>query len=630
MISTQAQKTAIEWLPFSPETFLRAQKEQKPVFLHIGFPSCHWCHVMERESFHDAEIIAVLSEAFLCVDVDREKRPDVDAIYMAACQATTGQGGWPLTALLTPQQQPFFIATYLPRDELLSILLEAEQLWATRRDHLNQTGAQLAGEVRKRFRPRVQTVPLETRLMTQAARAYASAFDAQWGGTGGAPKFPMPQTLTFLLRHGALTKDEQALFMAEHTLSRMCEGGIFDHVGGGFMRYSTDRRWAVPHYEKMLIDNALLAQCYFEAWQITERSLFHDVAERVLSYVINEMTDPEGGFYASQDADAEGREGAYYELTQREIIGALGQEEGEAFSNYYGLSQSALPNRIGHSGGISTRRMAMLCERVQAYRKARMPLYRDEKLLTAWNGAMITAFARGYLATGNAEYCKAAQRALSCVQRRLQKPDGGLYTAWHDGEASGDGLLEDYAYLAEAALTLYRATLGQGFLDFAVSLARLMLERFEDKERGGFFMTPTSGEKLIARPLETADGAQPSGNAVALSVLVTLSMLDAGEGWERAASRHAGALAGAASAAPVHHMASLTALMPLVHPSTLLDARAGEPDLTRILEATSGQYMPHTYIKAGAPGTAGNSFRVCKGKTCFPAFRDVEAALKSL
>lgn len=630
MQNTQVQKTTIEWLSFGPEAFAKAKQEQKPVFLHIGFPSCHWCHVMETESFHNPQIIEILNSSFICVDVDREKRPDVDAVYMAACQAMTGQGGWPLTALLTPAQQPFFITTYMPPDALIKLLTETKEQWPKRRDQYASFGARLATAAREQFGVSSAPAQPEKRLMANAVRAYRSQFDQTYGGTGIAPKFPMPQTLTFLLRHGALSGDEEALGMADKTLERMCEGGIFDHVGGGFMRYSTDRRWAVPHFEKMLIDNALLAGVYLEAWQITERPLYHDVAERVLSYVLREMTDAEGGFFGSQDADAKGREGAYYELTRGEMISLLGREDGEAFATYYRLDQTGIPNRIGHAGGISTRRMAALCERVAAFRAERMPLYRDEKILTAWNGMMISSLAQGYVVTGQRQYLEAATAAARSVRKRLSKPDGSLYISWHNGEAQGEGLLDDYAFLAGGCLSLYRATLDNRHLNWAVELSRLMLEKFEDPKGNGFFMTPRDGEKLLARPRDTADSAYPSGNSMALSVLVTLSMLDIGEGWTEAATRQAKFMMGQAADNPLHHMAALTAALPLLHAPTLLHAHAGPDDLKRILSALIGQYKPLLYLKASKPGASGRSFHLCKGKACYPPFQEIDACLAEL
>lgn len=585
---------------------------------------------MDRESFQDAEIAQLLNTAFISIDVDREKRPDVDAVYMAACHAMTGQGGWPLTCILTPSQKPFYIATYLPKQELYAVLLEAKKQYAKHRERVVKLGKELQAAVNEQFRHEGGPVALERVLLTNAVKAYAAAYDADWAGLGYAPKFPMPHTLSFLLRHGALSGEERALQMAEDTLTRMCEGGIFDHVGGGFMRYATDRRWQNPHFEKMLSDNALLADAYMEAWQITDRPLYRSVAERTLSYVLREMRSPEGAFFTAQDADAEGHEGAFYTFTRRELLSLLGKEDGPAYMRYYNIMEQGHPHRVGHSGGIETQRMAALNETVRAYRAERMPLFRDEKILAGWNGQMIRTLARAYQATGHGTYREAAVRAAEFIRERMTRPDGSLYAYFQKGEAAGKGLLDDYAWLADAALSLYQVTLEGRWLTWAVTLGRIMLDRFEDLESGGFFLTPHDGEALIARPKETYDGAQPSGNAVALSVLMTLSLLDVGEGWIEAAERQLSFLTGLFADSPLQHMAGLTAGLPLLYTAELLDAHAGEPENERLLASLRGKYLPLLFLKASQPDPGGSRWRLCKGKTCLSPFSALEEVLASL
>ncbi len=620
-------ESMIRWLPWGGEAFEQAKKEQKPVFLHIGFPSCHWCHVMERESFQDPDVAKVLNEAYICIDVDREKRPDVDAVYMAACQSMTGQGGWPLTALLTPEQQPFYIATYLPKDQLLTVLHEAEGLWMRRRDRVAKLGAQLRQAVRQQFEESARPVEMTERHFAAAVQAFSRAFDKEWGGMGIAPKFPMPHTLVYLLRHHKLTGDETALAMAETTLLRMCEGGIFDHVGGGFMRYSTDRKWEKPHYEKMLMDNALLVEAYTEAYLATETPVYRLVAERTIEYIARDMTHPEGGFFASQDADAEGLEGAYYYLARKELLQVLGKEDGPAYAAYYGITEGGVPMRIGYEGSIETQRMAAMNEKLRAYRAERMPSGRDDKILTAWNGRMIAALADAYSAFGETKYLEMAQRAAQFAADQLQRPDGDLAISWQEGVAQGEGLLDDYANMALGALALYRATLEPRWLTWAVGLARELLERFEDKTRGGFYMTAHQGETLIARPKETYDGAHPSGNATALSVLVTLAMLDIGEGWVEAVERQWAYLSGIVADAPVSHMASLMAAQPLVYPVTLLEAHADEEANEALLQELTGAYAPLLYLKATKLTGGRPTWRVCRGTTCLAPFETMEDAV---
>ncbi|MCL1963522.1 MAG: hypothetical protein FWF69_00470, partial [Firmicutes bacterium] len=510
------------------------------------------------------------------------------------------------------------------------ILRDAKKQWARQRDKLASFGTRLGQAVRSQYEYSDQSIKVERRQLDNAVRAYASAYDAEWGGLGIVPKFPMAHTLTFLLRQGSLANDPKAVAMAETTLTRMCEGGVFDHVGGGFMRYATDRAWAVPHFEKMLGDNALLADAYLEAWEATNRSLYRGVAERTLQYVLREMTDEEGGFFSSQDADAQGREGAYYELTREELTPLLGKEDAAAYVHYYNLSQYKLPNRIGFEGGIETRRMASLNEVVREYRAGRMPLTRDDKQLTVWNAQMIAAMAHAYHATGEGVYLHAAVRAAQTVRKRLQKPDGSLYIHWLNGKPGGEGLLDDYASLANAALALYRITLEDSWLAWAVSLSRTMLERFCDREKGGFFLTPHSGEKLIARPKETYDGSQPSGNAMALSVLVTLAILDIGEGWIDAVEKQMDFVSILVADAPLQHMASLTAAMPLIYPTTLLDAHASPVENHTLLASFRGKYAPMLFLKATLPGVSGSTWRLCKGRTCLTPFQNLEQVLANL
>ncbi len=621
----------IQWLPWGREAFEKAKTEQKPVFLHIGFPSCHWCHVMERESFHDPEVADYLNQNYICVNVDREERPDVDAVYMAACQSMTGQGGWPLTALLSPSQEPFYVATYMSKADFLALLRETIDLWQTERGKLATISGGLKQAVKAIFDHGTPSAPPERRIMRNAVRAYGAIYDSEWGGTGITPKFPMPHTLQFLLRLSHLEKDHNALAMAEHTLQRMCEGSLFDHVGGGFMRYATDRRWVKPHYEKMLSDNAMLIDAYLEAWQITGRNLYRSVAERTIHYVMDEMTSMKGGFYASQDADSEGQEGAYYHLTRRELISLLGKSDGEAYASYYGLTdQGTAPHRLNHEGGIETQRMASLSQRIKIYRAKRMPLKRDDKIVTSWNGMMIVALANAYTVLGNKVYLAIAKKAALWTANHMQQLENTLFAHWRDDIAQGEGLLNDYAQTALAALTLYRATLEDHWLSWAVNLARTMLSHFEDREKGGFFLTPHGGEPLIARPKETYDGAEPSGNALALQVLTTLSALNVGEGWEEAARRQAAFLSGVAADAPTQHMAGLTGVLPLVYPISLLEAHATASENEKLLENLRGRYMPLLFLKATQPGAGGNNWRLCQGTSCLTPFQVMEQAVAAL
>ena len=623
-----AQDT-VAWMAWGDAAFERARREKKLVFLHIGFPSCHWCHVMERESFQDAQVAALLNAHFVPVSVDREERPDVDAVYMAACMAVHGSGGWPLNALLTPARQPFYVATYLPREALLALLQAAHARWERRHDRLVGTGAELSRAMRAQFEQRVSPQAPGTALCARAVDALEAAYDAEYGGFGPAPKFPMPPTLLFLLRQWRASGDARARRMAEGTLVGLCEGGIWDHVGGGFMRYATDRAWCAPHYEKLLCDSALLARVYCEAWEATGRVVFRRVAERTLSYLLEEMRGAEGAFCASQDADAQGEEGAYYLLSRREMLDLLGGEEGKAYCAYYGIGERSLPQRVGHGGGIGTPRIAACNERVRAFRRARMPLARDDKALTGWNAMAVTALARMHAATGEGPWLEAARQTAGFLRERLEGPDGRLYALWKDGEARGDGLLDDYAHTALAALSLYRATLEGPWLKWAVSLARRMLADFSAQD-GGFYLTPHGGEALPVRPREVYDGALPSGNAAALEVLAWLASLDVGEGWRDAAQRQAAFLAAHAGEAPAQHTAALSAMLPLLYPVRLLDAHAGEEANAALLSALRGRYDPFFYVKAAPRAQKGEVWRLCMENACLPPFYDLPSLLRAV
>lgn len=535
----QHQYNPVDWYPWGPEVFKRAVSEDKPLFLSIGYSTCHWCHVMERESFEDEEVAAVLNAGYISVKVDREERPDLDHLYMTFCQAMTGHGGWPLTIIMTAEKKPFFAGTYLPKESrmgipgLLELLKKVAELWREDRDKLVQTGDELTEYVaRQLFEP--QTDRLSAEVLDYAFEELATYFDPVYGGFGSAPKFPSPHNLLFLLSYHRYKAEPQALEMVEKTLEQMYKGGIFDHLGFGFARYSTDQKWLVPHFEKMLYDNALLAIAYLDAYQITGKSLYRDVAEKVFGYVLREMTSPEGTFYSAEDADSEGVEGKYYLWTPAEVEKVLGEEAGTAFCRIYDITEkgnfagSNIPNLIGkaleklsrntNDGGSSHEQCR---QKLLAARAKRIPPFKDDKILTGWNALMIAALAIGsrVLEEHAAEYLGLAEKAFAFLRQRMVNAEGRLLARYRDGEAAYPAYLDDYAFLVWALLELYQSTGRAAYLEEALFWNEQLLSLFgvRDKREGTLhlYMTGSDSEDLLLRPWEIYDGALPSGNSVA-------------------------------------------------------------------------------------------------------------------
>lgn len=548
----------INWLPWGEAAFSRAVRENKPVFLSIGYSTCHWCHVMAQESFEDAEVAELLNDKYVSIKVDREERPDVDAVYMQACQAMTGQGGWPLTLLLTPDQRPFFAATYLPRTSrygsmgLLEVLEQATALWEADHDAILAYGQSLCESLASAapVQPQLPTCALALR----AARHLMASYDRRNGGFGPAPKFPMPHNLLFLMHYAQQQKSSQAMQMVTHTLHQMYRGGIFDHIGGGFSRYSTDEQFLAPHFEKMLYDNALLLYTYAEAYERTQEERFRQIAEMTAGYVLCELTDPEtGAFFCAQDADAGGQEGAYYVFEPEEIQSVLG-EAADAFCKKYDVTEhgnfegkSIINLLSSHDDTPMDKATAKL---LYDYRQSRMPLHRDEKILTSGNGLMIAALAKAGRILQRSDYTEAAVRAQDFVQTGLTDDAGRLYVRCASGQAAGTGGTDDYAFVAWGLLELYQSTFDEAYLREAVRLCDILFDKFSDAEDGGLFLYASDAQQLIIRPKETYDGALPSGNAAALYVSDLLCRLTAQPIWQQRRDTLAAFLAGAASEHP--------------------------------------------------------------------------------
>jgi uncharacterized protein len=517
----------VDWYEWGPEAFEKARREDRPVLLSVGYAACHWCHVMAHESFEDPETAALMNERFVNVKVDREERPDVDGIYMDAVQAMSGHGGWPMTAFLTPQGEPFFAGTYFPKEDRQGIpafrrVLEAvSEAWRDRRAELLQQGQQIVRAVARSSTLRDSAEPLAEEVLSRAHAGLRQQFDAEFGGFGGAPKFPQPMTLEFLLRCH-LRGYEGALDMATRTLDRMAAGGIYDHVGGGFHRYAVDRVWLVPHFEKMLYDNAQLARVYLHGFQVTGNETYRRVVTETLDYLLREMRHPEGGFHSSQDADSEGEEGRFYVWSWDELVEVAGEEVAEALGagpegNWEGTNVLWRPS--GESA-VPEEARRLLFER----REKRIRPGTDDKVLAAWNGLAIQVLAESGRVLGRSDYVEAAARAADFVLSALLREDGRLLRAWRDGRTSGPAYLDDHVLLAAACLELYQSTFELRWFREARDLADRTMDLFRDPDGGAFFQTGSDAESLVIRPKELLDNAVPSGNSVAAEVLQRLSL----------------------------------------------------------------------------------------------------------
>ena len=547
----------VNWYPWCAEAIERSRVEDKPILLSIGYSACHWCHVMEHESFEDEQIAGLMNENFISIKVDREERPDVDAIYMGAVQMMTGHGGWPLTVFLTPDLKPFYGGTYYPPADhkgmpgFPRILLAIADAYKTRRDEVTNSATAITDEIRNSNRFRSSAEMLTPNVLDQAYLGLVRNFDRSEGGFGGAPKFPPSMSLMFLLRQHVRTHTAAPLEMAELTLRKMAAGGMYDQLGGGFHRYSVDAHWLVPHFEKMLYDNALLARAYLYAYQATGDPLYRRIAEETLEYVIRDLTDRSGGFYSSEDADSEGEEGKFYVWTRDEIISTLGEDDGPVFADYFDVTEDG-----NFEGAASILHTPVPCEEAARIRgmepgqlqklisagkkklfhvrEERVRPGRDDKILAAWNGLMLTAFAEAANVLGRDDYRAVAVRNAEFILDCLCK-NGRLLRTCKDGRAKLNAYIEDYAYVIEALIAVYETTFDIRYFDRARELADSMIEHFWDESDAGFFFTSNDHEELITRMKEFFDNATPSGNSVASLALLKLSLLTGDDKYQRRA-----------------------------------------------------------------------------------------------
>ncbi|MEJ8569362.1 thioredoxin domain-containing protein [Elongatibacter sediminis] len=615
----------VDWYPWCEEALQRARDENRPILLSIGYAACHWCHVMAHESFEDAETAALMNRHFINIKVDREERPDLDGIYMSATTAMTGQGGWPMTVFLTPDGRPFYCGTYYPKEprygmpSFRQLLNGVADAWANRREDVDSTAEQVtrhlaqAGETAAAGR-------IDSADLDLAVEGLKQSFDPKQGGFGGAPKFPQPMVLDFLLREQVRTGSNEALHMARFTLERMADGGIHDHLGGGFARYATDAGWLVPHFEKMLYDNAQLARSYLHLWQVTGEAGFRAVAESTLAYVARDLCHEAGGFYSSEDADSEGEEGRFYVWQADEIRRLLG-DDADAFMRLYGVSEEGNweGSNILHRAGDSSELAAQAGLSPEAFdarmnqcrgilfdaREQRVRPGLDDKVLTAWNGLMLTAYAEAGRFLGRPDLLETAIRNATFLRTHLRRDDGRLWRAWKDGVGPRhNAYLEDYACLCEGLLALYEATFDESWYLWARELAGHIQTHFADPEGAGFYDTSDDHERLIVRPRDLQDNAMPSGNAKAAMVLFRLGLLSGESRWLAMAEA---ALARVSEIATRHpggfgewlKVASFTQGRPRE-----LAVIGDRPDIDAFLAAADELFRPNLVVAAGSPDAA--------------------------
>ena len=552
----QHANNPVDWHPWGDEAFEKAKADDKPVLLSIGYSSCHWCHVMAHESFEDESIAQLMNEHFVNIKADREERPDVDAVYMRAVVAMTGRGGWPLTVFLTPEGRPFFGGTYFPPESrhglpaFRQVLLSVSRSYQERRDDILRSAQDIVAHIVTRdLSPTAPDVELTPLILDRAVKRLSQQFDATHGGFGGAPKFPQAMTLDFLLRDYHRSGNSLALRIVERSVEKMARGGIYDQLGGGFHRYSVDERWLVPHFEKMLYDNALLSRLYLRVYHVTGKPLYRRIAEETLEYVSREMTSPAGGFFSAQDADSEGEEGKFFVWTPDEITSALGDEEASLFNQYFAVTETgnfegknvlSVPRDsdvVAHLAGVPMEHLEDVIsrgrEKLFSIREQRVRPHRDEKVITSWNGLMLASFAEAARVLDEERYRQVAIRNADFILQELRR-DGQLYRIHSAGGPKIRAHLEDYACLADGLLALYEATFDQRWFLEARALADAMIPRFKDSLGAGFYDTD-GGEALITRPRTWEDGALPSGNSIAADVLLRLAALTGDAQYDRLA-----------------------------------------------------------------------------------------------
>ena len=626
----QHAENPVDWYPWGEEALERARAGDKPILLSIGYAACHWCHVMERESFEDAETAALMNRHFVSIKVDREERPDLDAIYMDAVQAMTGGGGWPLTAFLTPEGKPFYAGTYYPNEArhglpaFRTVLSAIADVWANRRSEAEQQSSRVTEAIERSTGLGASPQPLTEAILVTAFGGLRRAFDQRWGGFGGAPKFPQPMTLEFCLRmHLRGTPD--ALDVVTITLDKMAGGGMYDQVGGGFHRYSTDERWHVPHFEKMLYDNALLVRLYVHAWQVTGLERYRRVATETCEYLLRELRHAEGAFFSSQDADSEGVEGRFFVWPWDELVAVAGEAVGTAFGatpegNWEGTNVLWRPlplEAVASEMEIDPEELAGELETARAelfeIREGRTHPATDDKILAAWNGLAIAALAEAGRAFGEVEYVDAAVRAADFVLTHLRDDPGRLLRSWRNGRAGRPAFADDHAAMADACLVLYETTFELRWFEQARALADELVRLFHDEERGGFFQTGRDAEALVVRPKEISDNAVPSGNSLAADVLLRLGHLTGETGYENAGVGALRLVRDQAAGAPSgfgHALGALDAYLSPVKEVAIVGHPGSAETRALVAEVTTNRFLPNHVLAVSSPGDDASTERV--------------------
>ncbi|MEM8488695.1 MAG: thioredoxin domain-containing protein [Bacteroidota bacterium] len=628
----QHQHNPVAWYPWGEAAFALAREQDKPIFLSIGYATCHWCHVMEHESFEDAEVAALMNDAFINIKVDREERPDIDQVYMTYCQLSSGQGGWPLTIIMTPDQQPFFSATYLPKSSrfgrvgMLDLVPRVKQLWTEKRDDVLASARQNVAALDQASTWHEAGQGPAPGVLDFAFQQLAEEYDETYGGFREAPKFPSPHQLQFLVRYAHRTGNKTALDMASHTFQQMALGGVFDHVGFGFHRYATDREWLLPHFEKMLYDQAMIVLAAVELYQKNGDSVYREVADQVITYVLRDMTDGAGGFYSAEDADSEGVEGKFYVWPENEIQRLLDEADASLYLSIYNFAaagnfkeeatgvltgeniphlKAALPEALAAyaaANKLPESKLAVQLEAIRVklfnHREGRIHPLKDDKVLTDWNGLMIAALSRAAVAFSAPQYTAAAEAAAQFLAGTMTTPGGRLHHRFRNGEAGLQANLDDYAFYVAGLLALYEATFDHALLVQALALNEQMITHFYDETNGGFFFTPDDGEQLITRQKEAYDGAMPSGNSIALSNLLHLGRITGNTAYEEKAA----ALLQYFGAPINRHPSGFTALLAGIDfgegPAyeIVVVGEKEDPATVKLLEAIQQQYIPNKVL----------------------------------
>ena len=653
----------VDWYPWGDEAFKKAKAEDKPVFVSIGYSTCHWCHVMEKECFEDEEVAKLMNETFVCIKVDREERPDLDSAYMAVCQVMGRSCGWPLNVIMTPDKNAFFAASFIPKTGrfgvtgMMELVPQISEIWRTRRAELEAAGEDIKHSI-EALEERTAESDMGKDVLEDGYEKLFLRFDEENGGFGQAPKFPSPHNLLFLLRYWSRTKEKTALMMAEKTLRAMRLGGIFDQIGFGFHRYSTDAQWLIPHFEKMLYDQALLALAYTEAYQATGAGKFKVTAKETLEYALRDMAAPEGGFYAAEDADSEGEEGKFYLWTEEEIREALSPADADLAVKLFAIEKNG--NYVEPTGKRSGRnilhfakpldetaaefhltldelipKLGKISKLLYKLREQRVHPGKDDKVLTDWNGLMIAALARASSVFGGQRYLRAAVKASRFILKSLRDESGLLYHRYAKGERAVGGFLDDYAFLVWGLIEVYEASFKDEYLQAALELTERMISRFWDPTNGGFYFTAENAEDPLPRRKEVYDGAVPSGNSVAMLNLQRLARLTGDSAFEELASKLGKAFSGEVRRAPAAHTFMLLGVDFAVGPTfnVILVGDPHEAGTLSMLKALRGNYLPSMVISLRHPDKAGLGYEmvegkatayVCRDRTCMPPTNSVE------